>query len=1057
MKGCAPAVFRVVSMAMVSCMPSGNADAQTALVAVRIPPSTLSDGIARFIAQTRQQVLYAPALLKGRRTAGLNGRYTPDQALTSLLKGAGVRFRRTSAGAYILFAEAAPAAPPVRDRSLPGQAVVSPITLDDIVVTGSRLAVNGFNTPTPVTVMDADQLRNRSQDNVAVALNELPQMRGSTVAGAVPSTSADLGTNGQNLLSMRGLGSRRTLVLLDGNRLPKTNIQGSTDLNILPQALIKRVDVVTGGASASYGSEAVAGVVNFILDTRFEGIKGSVNGGVTTYGDNASLHLSLAAGHSFAGGRARIVASAEYLHEDPVGYSNQPNGRDWFDHASGTYVNPVPGAPPRLLVVPDIRHSDASVGGLITSGPLKGMQFGAGGTLVPFDGGTTPTGQDTSGGEGGRVTAQLTPRSSRRTFFAHGEYDLTDTLTAFTELSYGRSRSYNVTFPAYQYLASGQFTVFRGNAYLPAEVAAMFDANPALSSFTVGRFSEDMPPLVNIADMLHGRVSIGIKGRIGGRWSYDTNAMVSKVRQDLDRLSTISHNLYAAADAVRDATGQIVCRSNLRGLDPSCVPMNIFGPGAVSAAAGDYVTGVNQGHTTFRQATFNANMRGDLGDRFALPAGPVAIALGFSYRNESVRRVVDALSATFVDCTTVRGCPAAMDSGTYYGGYLSYNPSPISGRVTASEVYAEMGMPLLKDVRFARELTLTLAGRRTDYNLSGSTYSWKVGSGWQVDDDLRLRYTRSRDIRAPSPVELFGVGSTSTGQSLLPGSTAVYGGATHIVVNRSYTGIGNPALNPERGLTETYGGVYKPSWAPGLQVALDYYDVAISDAIDTPSNVAIIDGCYKGDAAYCRLMTLNSGQTPITDIAQVTPGAVGFTIRATPANITSLRTSGLDFDLSYSRTVRGGTLTARAMGNYLLTASNSSLATTNARLVGALEQNQTWPQWTGSLSVAYSTDRFDLFVQERLISKGTRNANFVEGVDISSNRVPMIAYTDIGVTARFAQPGGNRVELFFGVKNLFDQPPPGTAISTSTSAPLTNFTLYDVLGRRFTLGLRFRR
>lgn len=1056
MEGFTSAVLRGVLVAAATGFVTGHALAQTANVAVRVPPSRLSDGIARFIAQTRQQLLYAPALLKGRRTAGLNGSYTPDRALALLLRGTGVSFRRTSAGAYILFADAQAPIASAQERAAPRQAVAPPAVLEDIVVTGSRLAASGFTTPTPVMALDADQLLNRSPNNVAVALNELPQMRGSTVAGAVPSTSADLGTNGQNLLSMRGLGPRRTLVLLDGNRLPKTNIQGSTDLNILPQALVRRVDVVTGGASASYGSEAVAGVVNFILDTRFEGVKGSINTGITTYGDNASLHMSIAVGHRLAGGRGRIVASAEYLHEDPVGYSNQPNGRDWFDNASGTYVNPVAGALPRLLVVPNIRHSDASVGGLITSGPLKGMQFGAGGALIPFDGGTTPWGQDTSGGDGGRVTAQLTPKSSRMAFFAHGEYDLTDSLIAFGELAYGRSKSHNVTFPAYQYLASGQFTIFRDNAYLPAAVVAMFNANPMLPSFTVGRFSEDMPPLVNIADMTHRRVAIGIKGLAGDRWRYDSNIMVSKVRQNLDRVSTVSRNLYAAADAVRNAAGQIVCRSNLTGLDPSCVPMNIFGPGTVSEAAGAYVTGVNEGHTTFRQVTFNANIRGDLGDGFDLPAGPVALALGFSYRDERVRRTVDALSAIFVDCTDVQGCPAAMNSGTYYGGYLSYNPSPIAGRVTAGEAYAEIGIPLLKDVRFARTLNLTLAGRRTDYNLSGSTYSWKIGGNWQVDDDLRLRYTRSRDIRAPSPVELFGVGSTSTGQSFLPGSAAVHGGANYIVVNRSYSGIGNPALKPERGLTQTYGAVFKPSRVPGLQIALDYYDVAISDAIDTPSNIAIIDGCYKGDARYCRLITLNSGQTPVTDIAQVTPGAVGLTIRATPANITSLRTSGLDFDLSYSRAFRGGSLTVRAMGNYLLTARNSSLAITNSRLVGALEQSQSWPQWSASLSLAYSTDRFELFMQQRMISKGTRNANFVENVDISSNRVPMIAYTDVGVTARFSHPSGSRTELFFGIKNLFDQAPPGTAISTSTSAPLTNFTLYDVLGRRFTLGLRFR-
>ena len=1057
MAGLTPVALRGASAAAILVLAPCAVAAETADVSVRIPPSSLAEGIARFNLQTRRQILYAPGLLRGKRSRGLTGTFPADRALGLLLEGSGIAYQRTPAGAYVLLADSAASSGGVgRPGRRPRPPIAGPADDGgaDVIVTGSRLGIGGFGAPTPVTSLDAAEIRYRGLDNVAHAINQLPQVRGSVVSDAVPSTSADQGTNGQNLVSMRNLGAGRTLVLLDGNRLPPTNIAGSTDLNILPQALVKRIDVVTGGASASYGSDAVAGVVNLILDTRFEGLKGSIDTGVTTYGDNGSVHLSLAAGHAFAGRRARLIASAEYVREGAVGYSNQPNGRSWFDAPSGTYLNPVPGGP-RLIVVPDLRHSDASVGGLITSGPLQGLQFGPGGVLIPFDGGTTPAGQDTSGGDGGRVTAQTTPRASRLGLFAHGEYDATDDLTAFADISYGRSRSYNVSFPQYQYLTSGQFTIFRDNAYLPAAVRAMFDANPALASFTVGRFSEDMPPLTNISDTRYGRFGAGVRGRWGDRWAYDASVTSSKVRQELDRLSTINRNVYAAADAVAAADGRIVCRSNLTGLDPSCVPMNIFGPGAVTAAAGAYVTGVNQGHTTFRQTALAANLRGDLGDGFALPAGPIAVAMGLAYRKETVRRTVDALSASIVDCSGVRGCPAAMYSGTYYGGYLSYNPSPLAGQVIAAEAYGEAGIPLLKDAPFARRLNLTLAGRATHYNLSGLTYSWKIGGNWQIDDQIRLRYTRSRDIRAPNSVELFGRGATSTSLSTLPGSTAVYGGPTYTVVNRRFSGIGNPALKPEEGRTETYGGVYRPSWAPGLQIALDYYRVDINDAIDTPTNAQIIDGCFGGSAYYCGLMTLGNGQTPVTNIAQITPDAVGWTIRSTPSNIASLSTSGLDLDLSYARAMPGGRLTGRLMANYLLTATNSSLVATNARLVGSLEQTQSWPRWSGTLSIEYRLGGLAVFAQERLISKGTRNPNLIEGVDISSNGVPMVAYTDLTMTYKFRNRSGRATELFLGVKNAFDKAPPSTATSTFTSAPITNFTLYDVLGRRFTAGLRF--
>lgn len=1046
---CLSAVMRGVSL--IALVVAAPATAQTRGVTVRIPPSLLHEAIARFIAQTGRAVLYPPALLAGKRARGVSGTYDPDRALALLLAESGVGYRRTAAGAYVLVSATVPL-PPVRAPAAPPP-VAEPAP--DVVVTGTRLGSGSFDAPTPLTTLDERQLRYQAPDNIADAIYQLPQVRGSVVSNAVPSTSADLGTNGQNLVSMRNLGATRTLVLLDGRRLPKTNILGSTDLNILPQALVRRIDVVTGGASASYGSEAVAGVVNLILDTGFTGLKANLDSGVTRYGDNGSVHASVAAGRHFGGGRARLIASGEYVGEGAVGYSNRPNGRAWLDRATGAYVNPE-AAPPRLLVVPDLRHPDASVGGLVTSGPLKGFQFGSGGELIPFDGGTTPAGQGTSGGDGGRVTAQTTPRASRASLFAHGEYDVADGQTLHAEAAYGRARSVNVSFPQYQYLASGQFTVFRDNAFLPPAVAAMFAAHPTLESFTVGRFSEDMPPLTNIGDTRYGSIAVGAKGRVSARWSYDASASWSRVQQNLDRIATINRNLYAAADAVMDAAGRVVCRSNLAGGDPACVPMNIFGPGAVSAAAGDYVTGRNEGHTSFGQTAMALNLRGDLGPDVALPGGPIAVAVGLAYRSERIRRVVDPLSATIVDCSTVRGCPAAMKVPGFYGGYLSYNPSPLAGRTVATEAYAEAGVPLLRDVRFAKALTLTLAGRVTHYNLSGDTYSWKLGTSWRIDDDLRLRLTGSQDIRAPNPLELFGGGATSTSLSVLPGSSAVYAGPTYTVTNRRFSGLGNPALRPERGRTATVGAVYAPSRLAGLQVALDYYRIAITRAIDTPSNNQIIDGCFTGDPASCALLSLDNGRTPVTGIAQIAPGAVGLTIRATPSNIASLSTSGLDLDIAFAREAAGGRLTTRLMGNYLLTATNSSLPPGNTRLVGALEQNQSWPRWTGQLSVQYDTDAIGLFVQQRLIASGRRNANFVEGLDISGNAVPMIGYTDATLRYRIATRGGGRGELFLGVRNLFDRAPPSTAVALFTSAPITNFTLYDVLGRRFSAGWRGR-
>jgi hypothetical protein len=266
--------------------------------------------------------------------------------------------------------------------------------------------------------------------------------------------------------------------------------------------------------------------------------------------------------------------------------------------------------------------------------------------------------------------------------------------------------------------------------------------------------------------------------------------------------------------------------------------------------------------------------------------------------------------------------------------------------------------------------------------------------------------------------------------------------------------VGNVGLTPEKGATTTYGGVYKPSWLPGFQGSLDYYKVTITDAIATPTPTAIVDGCFRGDQQLCKLITF--GTAPVTNTTQIPAGAVGVTIRGATQNVATQSTSGLDIALDYTRPLANGAVNFSVLGNYLLTAKDSGLAAAGVtRLVGSLDQGVSYPRWTSSFSAEYRGQKYALFLQERLISKGKRNANLVEGLDISTNKVPMISYTDVTATYNF-ESFGSQDELFFSVSNLFDQDPPSTATATSNSLTPTNFSLYDILGRRFTLGFRFR-
>jgi outer membrane receptor protein involved in Fe transport len=275
-------------------------------------------------------------------------------------------------------------APPAPPRAN-GQ--IAPTTQGaDLVVTASRIAKAGYNAPTPVTVVSAEQIKQTAPNDIADALSTLPAFRGLSNRSVDTGTSAN-GNAGASLLNLRGLGANRTLVLLDGRRVVSSNVSGSTDVNLMPQNLVRSVDVVTGGASAAYGSDAVAGVVNFVLDTKFEGVKAEMQGGISRYGDAGSYRGTIAAGHGFADGRGRVIASLEYFHKN--GISTYSTARPWRNDVSAWIPNATGVTTPARVLANGITYSGRSYGGLILNGALKGTDFTANETPTPFIYGST--------------------------------------------------------------------------------------------------------------------------------------------------------------------------------------------------------------------------------------------------------------------------------------------------------------------------------------------------------------------------------------------------------------------------------------------------------------------------------------------------------------------------------------------------------------------------------------------------------------------------------------------------------------------------------------------
>ncbi len=961
---------------------------------------------------------------------------------------------------------------------------------ETVVVTGSLLN-NSFTAPTPVTVLDSRTLQQFTPDSVMDAVSQLPALSGSQPSTNAGGVSAGGGSTGQATLALRNLGGNRTLVLLDGHRMGQTNPGGTSDVNLVPQALISHVDVITGGASATYGADAVAGAVNFVLNHNYIGFKASINGGETTYGDGRNGHASATYGSAVLGGHLRFEVSTDYFEEDGIGIGPIAADRRWFNVPDGAYPNLAATNPPTPttttnIVVHDVRFVNASYGGLITgvkgcaSGAagasctaLNGQQFLAGGVLAPFNKGITPGSTFTSGGDGPLATNGLSPAQHRIQAFGHVEYDLDDDTYVWAEAAFLSSHTYQYGAYPFENGTKFQFTIFPGNPYLPAPVATVLAANPN-ASFTLGRYSNDLIPIINNDLTRTLRFATGVNGKINSRWSYDASINYTRSAQYFDQTDTINRRLYAAADAVKNpATGAIVCRSTYfttagvfvpggTGLDVGCIPIDPFGVGAIKAVTPDaipYVERYDQGDSVYHQTNFDANLRGDLGDRWNLGAGVVSIALGVTYRRYDVNRVVDDLSNTVTSCTGLRGCPTALDG--LVGGYQSYNPAPQHGTVSATEGFAEVGIPLLKDLPFVESLNLDIAGRMTDYSTTGVVYSDKVGLDWQVDDEVRFRATHSQDIRAPSLNDLFSSGTTATNTAVLPAATNLLPtGQVGVSVPNAGLSIGNPALRPESAQTVTLGTVYQPAWLEGFQGSVDYWSIGIGEALGNVGGQNAINGCYQGVAFDCTLITSGAGTT-ITDtrslvvfsstgVASLAPGVTGITVRSVSANINKQTANGLDVEAAYAMPFWEGRLTAHAIAGFNLGNTDSSRAIGSTVGIGTPNN----PYWSGNLSLNYDTEMFSVNVQERLISGGKRNANWTEGQQINLNSVPLIGYTDLGLAYKFDSLMNSHDQLFFNVTNLFNQYPPSTVTGSSSFENPTNFGTYDVLGRRFTVGLR---
>jgi iron complex outermembrane receptor protein len=902
---------------------------------------------------------------------------------------------------------AAPAAP----EAAPGD------TEEVIVVTGTLIDRPGFKAPTPMTVIGDAELRQGGRENVAEVLADIPQFRFSIN----PSLNQGLNTIGSAGGDLRALGFVRTLYLLNGRRFI-----GELDLNSIPFAAVKRIDVVTGGASATYGSGAVAGVINTVLNDRLNGVEAAAQTGISSRGDGSQYRFDITGGSDFAGGRGNVLLAAEYAKDQGIDPIASRKNIARFGVVGNPTFTPQNGQA-RTLLLPDVGFTFASEGGLVLSGPFAGQQFLPGGALAPFHNGLAG-----SGGDGPSLNTSYDLRAplDRLNLLAAAVYDVTREIRLSGDFRLANVRSGTAIFPDF----SAPLSIKADNAFLPAGARDQLVA-AGQPSFLIGRYNTDFGLVSSDVERQTYQGSIALDGSLGKslgktfKWNaYYTHG--EQIRDEAFSNLRIGDNFARAVDSVIDTRpgsptlGQPICRVALT-TTTDCVPIDLFGQGAPSAEALRYVLGTTSVHVRDKLDVAAGTLRGEA---FSLWAGPVSTAIGVEYRKESSGATVDALSA-------------AQRFPTFF--FRPYGRD----RVSVIEAFGEVLVPLVKDVPLLQKLEFNGAARYSDYSTSGGIWAWKLGLTDELLDGLRLRAVRSRDIRAPALDELGGPGATNIQQIADPFRP----GETPFVTVRT---TGNTDLVPEEADTTTAGVVFEPSFIPGLSLAADYYSIDISGAITALNAPEILRRCSVDQRNPLCAQIDRDPPGPGQAFGPLTG------IRSSFFNIASFETRGVDMELSY-RTQLGrwiasapGRMIFRMLASHVdaLIFDDAANRSDTAGDVGGTVILGV-PRWRGVASAAYEDRRFTVDLRARYVGGGHFNSQ--PGGETSCDPDGRTAlcpdikgrtYVDLGLqyTLPYGLHEDSRITLFGSVANLFDRDPP----------VFPNRMHYDVVGRYFTFGVR---
>jgi outer membrane receptor protein involved in Fe transport len=976
--------------------------------------------------------------------------------------------------------------------------------LEEITVTGSRIRMtDGMAEPTPVTVVTTAELNSFDPGGtVAEQLDALPQFFNNVTAQR---SFGSLAFTVGSFLNMRSLGTNRTLVLLDGARMAPGDKRGPVNVDTFPTALVRTVDVVTGGASAAYGADALGGVTNFIIDRQFEGLKISTGTGISEYGDGFRANASVAGGFKL-GDRLHVIGSLEARQIDQIVRDPQDLDTDWYQRW-GWVKNPAwvsatatPNVPQRLTV-PNVAQTDRHPYGMIsgTGTELDGMVFNREGTaVVPFRDGvlTSKSGTGTTRTTSGGPEADLAWLANNgpgqgsevvgRSLFLAGEYQFTDSLSAYAQVVAGRSESNadntrgSITGITMTSIWAPRIAV--DNAYVPDYVRETLEA-AGKTEFILSREGafKDVPEIgINSRDRNTFNTqtyTVGFDYDLPSTWNVSGSYSTGETERlthtyEMDRID----RMYLGMDAVVNPdTGAIVCRVNLPEYSPTveelmaaglasgliddrtatdpvpqplkspvgldntiegCVPYNVMGYGNVTADAIDYVGTLKKSVGIVEQDFAEVVTTGELYEGWGY--GPISMAAGLTWRessfsDEAFPVSVDELGPPLnVPELGIRGIAPGYSGGSPNLHKFSTVPK-ISGEYNVWEWFSELQIPIWESASGGQRLGGSVAFRQSDYNLSGKVEAWKAGLEFQLLEGLRFRATKSKDVREATFSERFdaqgGGGAVEDPQN------------DDVSVSITVVASGNPNLAPETADTTVLGFVFEPSWewAQGLSISSDWYEVDIADAISQISQQDVVDRCADGDIVQCGNIERNPATGDITRVFRRF------------FNQDQAIVEGVDFEVAYRTELdffegESESLSVRLLGGRLLTREDIAANGT----VSNLMDQYTLPDLTATITTSYSIGPWSIQLQGRHVSGGKINRTWTEGVEVDDNYVASSSWWNSTLRYSGELNSGATWDVGFNVLNLLDTAPP---IVASSSGNQSVNSQYDVYGRRYNLSL----